>query len=88
MQSIKGIVRNGVIYPDQPITYPDNHPVIITFLEAEKQEQLVSVSPEEYETSWDALELALNQNAVDTGISDLAHQHDHYLHGKQKQNEQ
>ncbi|VXD23834.1 conserved hypothetical protein [Planktothrix serta PCC 8927] len=87
MESIKGIVRNGVIYPIQPISYPDNYPVIITFLESEKQEQLVDISSEEYEAGWDTLELALNQNAVDTGIRDLAHQHDHYLYGKQKQDE-
>jgi hypothetical protein len=34
--------------------------------------------------SWDALTQLLAECAIDTGISDLAHQHDHYLYGSPK----
>ncbi|WRH68210.1 MAG: hypothetical protein RSE13_08275 [Planktothrix sp. GU0601_MAG3] len=64
MESIKGIVRNWVIYPIQPISYPDNYSVIITFLESEKQGQLVDISSEDYQTAWDTLELALNEKSI------------------------
>ncbi len=33
---------------------------------------------------WNALTELLNECAVDTGIPDLAHQHDHYLYGTPK----
>jgi hypothetical protein len=38
----------------------------------------------EDESAWDALEQLLEVCAVETGITDLAHQHDHYLYGKPK----
>ena len=34
--------------------------------------------------SWDAFMEFIDHNAIETGISDLAHQHDHYLHGTPK----
>lgn len=33
---------------------------------------------------WDAFERLTEAHTVQTGISDLAHQHDHYLYGKPK----
>jgi len=35
-------------------------------------------------TDWDALDRIIDANQIETGISDLAHQHDHYIHGKAK----
>jgi len=34
--------------------------------------------------SWDAITQLLNECAIDTGVSDLAQQHDHYLYGVTK----
>ena len=34
---------------------------------------------------WDQLMQLIEENTMDTGIEDLAHQHDHYLHNKPKQ---
>lgn len=36
------------------------------------------------DTGWDALTALLEDCQMDTGITDLAHQHDHYLHGTPK----
>jgi hypothetical protein len=36
------------------------------------------------ETGWEALQQLVRACEVDTGISDLAHQHDHYLYGTPK----
>jgi hypothetical protein len=36
------------------------------------------------ETGWEALQQLVRVCEVDTGISDLAHQHDHYLYGTPK----
>lgn len=36
------------------------------------------------ETDWDTLTKLIDENQMDTGISDLAHQHDHYIHGTPK----
>jgi YD repeat-containing protein len=36
------------------------------------------------ETDWDALDRIIEENRMDTGIGDLAHQHDHYLYGTPK----
>ena len=36
------------------------------------------------ETGWEALTALLEKCQMDTGITDLAHQHDHYLHGTPK----
>ena len=35
-------------------------------------------------TNWDALDRIIDANQIETGVSDLAHQHDHYIHGKPK----
>ena len=39
----------------------------------------------EPKSEWDNFAAMLQRNKVSTGIPDLAHQHDHYLHGKPKQ---
>jgi hypothetical protein len=35
-------------------------------------------------TDWDALTALIDSCQMDTGITDLAHQHDHYLYGTPK----
>ena len=36
--------------------------------------------------AWDDFDQIIQENQVSTGISDLSHQHDHYIHGIPKQN--
>ena len=77
MLSIKGTFKDGVAHPAEPLQGYEGQPVIITFLE----ESVVSFTDE---TAWDALTQLLKACSVETGITDLAHQHDHYLYGKPK----
>ena len=51
--------------------------MIITFLGEERGEDAPA-------DEWDALTRLVESCAIETGITDLAHQHDHYLHGKPK----
>ena len=80
MLSVKGQFKDGVARPLEPVEGREGQPVIITFLE----EEMAELVAEELESAWDALEQLIEQSAVETGIPDLAHQHDHYLYGKPK----
>ena len=86
MLAVKGIFQNGIAQPDESVEGREGQPVIITFLEEsdETTQTNWNPSPEELEVGWDALIKLLKENAIDTGIPDLAHQHDHYLYGTPK----
>lgn len=45
-----------------------------------------SASYDDAPTNWDALDRIIEANQMETGIPDLAHQHDHYIHGTPKRN--
>jgi hypothetical protein len=50
-------------------------------------EQIISAKPKlaiKTDDDWDRFEALISQYGVDTGIEDLAHQHDHYIHGTPK----
>jgi len=79
MLSVKGIFKNGVVLPIEKVDGRENQPVIITFLDSEKAKA--------DEDDWDKLIKLIEDCAVDTGINDLAYQHDHYLYGTIKKNE-
>jgi hypothetical protein len=79
MQSVKGTYRNGIIQLDEPVSAEEGQPVIITFVEFIDQPEQSSE-----DSSWDDLMDFIEENAIETGIPDLAHQHDHYLHGTPK----
>jgi hypothetical protein len=80
MLSIKGTFQNGVAQPDVPIEGHNGQSVVIVFLDEDNsiQESLTD------DLAWDTLEQLVKNCAIETGISDLAHQHDHYLHGNPK----
>jgi predicted DNA-binding antitoxin AbrB/MazE fold protein len=77
MRSVEGILQNGVIQLNQPISGRDGQKVLIVFLQ-EKQEPMIPNS------AWKDFAQILTQCQVSTGIPDLAHQHDYYLHGTPK----
>lgn len=81
MFSIKGTFQNGVAQPEQPIEGHNGQSVVITFLEEDNRSQSSFTD----DSAWDTLEQLVENCGVETGISDLAHQHDRYLHGKPKQ---
>jgi len=78
--SVKGIFKNGVARPAQPVEGREGQPVVIMFLEEPPDSSTIS----EEDTTWDALAQLVEDCAVETGVTDLAHQHDHYLYGKPK----
>ena len=80
MISVKGKFKNGVALPLEPVENShEGQEVIITFLDNEAKE-VVS----EKKNGKKSLEELIAECEVDTGISDLAAQHDHYLYGKPK----
>lgn len=79
MLSVKGTFQNGAARPVEPIVGHDGQWVIITFLSED-----VSPIPKVEDEGWDMLAQLLAECAVETGIVDLAHQHDPYLYGKPK----
>ncbi len=78
MISVKGKFKNGVALPLEPVKEnQEGKNVIITFLDEEKSESIPKHGSQ-------TLEDLIEECEVDTGISDLAEQHDHYLYGKEK----
>jgi hypothetical protein len=80
MISIKGTFQNGVAQPSETVSGREGQTVIITFLE-----DSAAVPTNDDDSGWEQLTQIIEQNIVDAGIEDLAHQHDHYLYGKPKQ---
>lgn len=78
--SIKGTFQNGVALPLDAVEGREGQTVIITFLD----ESSLDLPPPDA-TTWDSLEQLIDTHAVETGLGDLAHQHDHYVHGKPRQ---
>lgn len=76
MLEVKGKVKNGAVLPLEPIddSY-EGKEVIIT---------LVDEPESENQSDWDRLFAAIEENQIDADITDLAHQHDHYLYGTPK----
>jgi hypothetical protein len=81
MLSVKGTFHNGVAHPAESIGGRNGQAVIITFVE----EDALPPQPTTHTAAWNALQQLIEDCTVETGISDLAHQHDHYLYGKPKQ---
>lgn len=63
-----------------PNIAPGEHKLVLVIDEQLSEEQPV----ENRDTSWDKLDQLIDQCTVETGIEDLAHQHDHYIHGVPK----
>jgi hypothetical protein len=84
MLAVKGIFQNGIARPTELVEGREGQSVIITFLEESQTDDSSLPMTEE---DWDALVKLLRDCAVDTGIPDLAHQHDHYLYGTPKREE-
>ncbi len=78
MLSIEGTFQNGVVQPDQPVVGRDGQKVLIVFVQEEDDESPVA------NTAWGDFAQLLADCQVRTGISDLAHQQDHYRHGTPK----
>ena len=81
MLTIKGRVKNGIVQPSESLKNYDAEDVLITFL---NEQVKMPIPATVRETDYDMLTQILKDAQMDTGISDLAHQHDHYIHGTPK----
>ena len=80
--SVRGTFRNGVAQPSQVIKGRDGQQVIITFVEEAPKPPIQPDDDGNIEKDeWEEL---IDRCSVDTGITDWAHQHDHYLYGTAK----
>ena len=90
METIRGFIHNGVVEPSSPIQGREGRAVLITFLEEIDPTAVTpNDSPREDNErsraeSWSALMKSIAENQIETGIEDLAHQHDHYIRGTSK----
>jgi hypothetical protein len=81
MISVKGTIKNGVALPLEPVDETDEgRSVIITFIDEEPS--AIEVATRSAENV--SLKSLVDDFQVDTGIEDLASQHDHYLYGTPK----
>ena len=80
--SVRGTFRNGAAQPIETVEGREGQQVIITFLE-----ETPALSPShdgEGDTEKDEWDELIDRCSVDTGITDWAEQHDHYLYGLPK----
>lgn len=78
MLAVKGVFEQGRARPIRMIRGREGQPVIITFLDEPIAPE--TVVQDEAVDAWLALSQLVDSCAVDTGITDLAHRHDSYLH--------
>lgn len=90
MLSVKGEFQNGVATPVTAVEGREGQAVIITFLEDETARTNGSphkAEPTVQEDGWEDLLKLVQACQTATGIGDLAHEHDHYIHGTPKRND-
>lgn len=81
MISVKGTIKNGVALPLEPVKKTDEGRIVmITFLN-EGPEEAKRPNGKNGKVS---LKTLIDEFQIDTGIEDLASQHDHYLYGTPK----
>lgn len=78
IMSVKGRFKDGIVELLEPVAEREEQEVIVTFPDDEK------AAPPVQETDYDALTKLIEECQMDTGITDLAHEHDHYLYGTPK----
>ena len=75
--NLKAIYEKGVLKLTEPLSIPDGAHVDVTVTLEEQDNG--KHPPDTEDPSWDALTKLLAECGIDTGVSDLAQQHDHYL---------
>jgi predicted DNA-binding antitoxin AbrB/MazE fold protein len=80
--NLKAIYEQGVLRLKQPLSLPDGTQVDVTVIAHE--EDIGDPSQVMDGRSWDTLTQLLTDCEIDTGVPDVASQHDHYLYGIRK----
>lgn len=74
--NLKAIYENGVLRLKEPLSLPDGVEVDVQVTASDQGNGDLKAS----EAKWDALTQLIADCAIDTGVEDLASQHDHYLY--------
>ena len=82
--TIKGVLKDALVHSSEPVSYPESHPVIITFLDVPTSSKTVGLSEEKNQAEWDRLFSVIESCQMETGITDLGDLHDYYLYGTPK----
>jgi predicted DNA-binding antitoxin AbrB/MazE fold protein len=77
--NLKAIYEQGVLRLKEPLSLPDGTQVDVTVTSHEESNGELSQVMDGH--SWDTLTQLLADCEIDTGVPDLATQHDHYLYG-------
>ena len=80
MHSVTGTFKNGVVELNESVSWTEGQEVTITVAQNDRPDNAQPMTDED----WDKLDRALEECKMETGITDLAHQHDHYLYGTPK----
>jgi predicted DNA-binding antitoxin AbrB/MazE fold protein len=80
--NLKAIYEQGVLRLKEPLSLPDGTQVDVTVIAPEEHDG--EPSQVMNDRSWDTLTQLLADCEIDTGVPDLASQHDHYLYGSPK----
>ena len=83
-RKMKAIYRQGVLSLEERLPLADGTHVRVTVSVDEVPRGGIQ---ESHENSWDALNQLLKDCSIDTGVSDLARSHDHYLYGTDVQSD-
>jgi predicted DNA-binding antitoxin AbrB/MazE fold protein len=79
-RTVKAIYNNGALKLFEPIQLEDGAQVDVVVIAPDP----VNGTEFQSEDSWNALTSLIDECAIDTGIGDLAQQHDHYLYNTPK----
>jgi predicted DNA-binding antitoxin AbrB/MazE fold protein len=80
--NLKAIYGQGILRLKEPLSLPDGAQVDVTVVSHEEDDGERAQGMKD--CSWDAIAQLLAECAIDTGVPDLASQHDHYLFGSPK----
>lgn len=75
---LKAIYENGVLRLEEPLDLPNGAKVDVSVISHDDDDRNLIHSSD---PQWDALTQLLADCSLDTGVPDLANQHDHYLYG-------
>ena len=77
--NLKATYENGVLRLKEPLSLPEGTEVEVTVTSHDESDGEPSQVMDD--RSWDTLTQLLADCEIDTGVPDLASQHDHYLYG-------
>ena len=80
--NLKAVYENGVLRLKEALPIPEGAQVEVTV--TLEEEVISDRSTGMEDPSWEDLNRLLADCAIDTGITDLSQQHDHYLYGLPK----